>query len=61
MVKIKNIKILANIVFLLTLIGSIHVGIGILLNELAYPNIDELTSCPIGYQIYFYISIGVCY
>lgn len=57
--KIKNIKILSDIAFLLTLIGSINVGIGILLSELAYPNIDELTSCPIGYQIYFYISIGV--
>lgn len=59
MMKIKNVKILSNIAFLLTLIGSINVGIGILLSELAYPNIDELTSCPIGYQIYFYISIGV--
>lgn len=59
MMKTKNIKILSDIAFLLTLIGSINVGIGILLSELAYPNIDEFTSCPIGYQIYFYISIGV--
>ncbi len=44
-----------------TLIGSIGVGINISLSEVLYPEISELTNCPLWYQLMLYLSLGIIF
>ncbi|MGM9970036.1 MAG: DUF4375 domain-containing protein [Anaeroplasma sp.] len=50
---------LSLIAFGITLIGGCGVGINIILSEILYQHIDELTKTPICYQVFVYISIFV--
>lgn len=42
-----------------TLIGSFSLGVGIMLSELVYPEIEELSLCPLWYRIFLLASLIV--
>ena len=40
-------------------IGALGVGVGLLLSEILYPEIEELFACPAWYQAFLYVSFAV--
>lgn len=51
--------IMSKISFLITFLGSLGLGINIILSELLYPNIDDFFDTPKWYQIFMYISLVI--
>ncbi len=57
--KIKKQNILSIFFMAIVLVGSLGVGVGLLLSEILYPQIEELFACPAWYQAFLYSSVAV--
>ena len=57
--QIKNQNIAAIMSKAVVLVGALGVGVGLLLSEILYPQIEELFACPAWYQAFLYISFAV--
>ncbi len=55
----KTKKILSIVFSIITIVGSIGVGIAIMLSEILYPEIEEFFECPPWYQNFMWISLAL--
>lgn len=59
--KNKNGVIFPIISTAITLLSSACVGVALMFSEILYPEIEELSACPLWYRIFLLVSLGVAF
>lgn len=57
--KMRTRNILSIVFMVIVFIGALCVGVGLLLSEILFPQIEELFKCPIWYQVFLYLSFAI--